>query len=217
MRLDRLSLRWLTSRLLRRSIGGVGLAIAVQATVFTSEAGLASEPGSTTITLFDGIGVLEDISDYAIGSADLTPTEDRILGFAAGQALGWLGDSVSLEVEGQVVRHYGRGDFWELGTTLVARWQGLALPKWLGGWRLFEGWSVGVGPSLTTEIPPLESDRGRISYVLNQLMIEFLDPVPAGSPVQPVDRIHHRSGIFGLINGIVGGSDYVGRGLQFRF
>lgn len=189
----------------------MGLAVAVQAGT------QAAEPGSTTITLFDGIGVLEDLTAYAIGSAELTPTEDRILGFAAGQALGWIGDSVSLDIEAQVVHHYGRGAFWEFGTTVVARWQGVTVPKWLGGWRLLEGWSVGIGPSVTTEIPPLEADRGRVSHVLNQLMIEILDPVPEGAPVQPVDRIHHRSGIFGLINGIVGGSDYIGRGLRFRF
>jgi hypothetical protein len=194
-----------------RAVAGLGLAAAVQGSA------LASEPGSTTITLFDGIGVLEDITEYAIGSAELTPTEDRILGLAAGQALGWLGDSVSLEVEGQLVRHYGRGGFWELGATLVARSQGVELPDWLGGSRVLDGWSIGIGPSVTTEIPPLESDRGRISYVLNQVMVEFLAPKPEGSPVQPVERIHHRSGIFGLINGIVGGSDYLGDGVQFRF
>lgn len=177
----------------------------------------AAEPGSTTITVFDGIGVLEDITEYAFGPSELTPTEDRLIGLAAGHAIGWLGDSLSLDVEGQVVYHYGRGDFWEVGTTLVARWRGVALPKWLGGFRLFDGFSIGVGPSITTEIPPLESDRGRVSYVLNQLMLEFMKPVPEGVTVQEIDRIHHRSGIFGLINGIVGGSDYIGRGIQFRF
>jgi hypothetical protein len=178
---------------------------------------VAAEPGPTTITIFDGVGVLEDFSQYALGRAGLTPTEDRILGFAAAQALGWIGDSLSLEVEAQVVHHHGRGDFWELGTALVARWRGLALPEWLGGLQLLDGWSVGIGPSITTEIPPLEADRGRFSHVLNQLVVELLLPVPDDAPVQPVERIHHRSGIFGLINGIVGGSDYIGQGIQLRF
>ena len=201
------------------STGGCGLKALVAGAVLAAgmQGAAAADPGSTTITIFDGVGVLEDISDYALGRAELTPTEDRILGLAAGHALGWIGDSLSLEVEGQVVRHYGRGDFWELGTTLVARWQGVALPDWLGGAQLLDGWSIGIGPSVTTEIPPLEADRGRFSHVLNQLMVELLAPVPEDAPVQPVARIHHRSGIFGLINGIVGGSDYIGQGLQFRF
>lgn len=194
-----------------RMVGIVGFASAL------SCAALAETPGSTTFTLFDGIGVLEDITEYALDSSDLTPTEDRIIGFAAGHALAWIGDSVSLDVEAQAVRHYGRGEFWELGTTLVARFQGVDLPKWLGGFTILDGASIGIGPSFTTEIPPLEADRGRISHMLNQVMVELVDPEPADGPVRLIDRVHHRSGIYGLINGIVGGSDYIGRGLQFRF
>ncbi|MEZ5665859.1 MAG: hypothetical protein R3F55_00145 [Alphaproteobacteria bacterium] len=177
----------------------------------------AGEPGDTTITLFDGIGVLEDITEYALGDAAVTPTEDRIIGLAASHALGWLGDSLSIEAETQAVYHYGRGNFGELGATLVARFDGVELPDWLGGMKILDGFSIGVGPSVTTAIPPLESDRGRISHVLNQLMLEYLDPMPEGAEVQTVERVHHRSGIFGLINGIVGGSDYLGRGIRFRF
>lgn len=177
----------------------------------------AGDAGSTTITLFDGIGVLEDITEYAQDAADLTETEDRILGIAVGQALGWLGDEVSLDVETQAVYHHGRGSFMEFGATLVARWQGLSLPKWLGGVRLLDGVSIGTGPSVTTDIPPLEAERGRISHVLNQVMVEFIGAEPDSGPVRPIGRVHHRSGIFGLIEGIVGGSDYIGRGLQFRF
>jgi hypothetical protein len=47
--------------------------------------------------------------------------------------------------------------------------------------------------------------------------VVMLGPMPDDAPVQPVERIHHRSGIFGLINGIVGGSDYIGQGIQLRF
>ena len=182
-----------------------------------AEPAAADDLGSTMITLFDGIGVLEDITEYALDRDGLTETEDRIVGLAVGHALGWLGDAISLDVETQAVYHHGRGSFMEFGTTLVARWQGLELPGWLGGFRLFDGFSIGTGPSVTTAIPPLEADRGRISHVLNQVMVEFLDAEPDGRPVRPVERVHHRSGIFGLIDGIVGGSDYLGRGLQFRF
>ena len=177
----------------------------------------AEQGYDTSITLYDGIGVLEDITEYAIGSAELSPTEDRIAGIAAGHVLGWVTDSLSIEAETQAVYHYGRGNFAEFGATLVARWSGLELPNWLGGFRLFDGISIGVGPSLTTAIPPLEADRGRISHFMNQVMVEYLDPVSDDVDAQTLDRVHHRSGVFGLIEGIVGGSDYLGRGVRFVF
>ena len=188
---------------------GLGLGLAGPAT--------ADDLGSTMITLFDGVGVLEDITEYALDRDGLTETEDRILGLAIGQAIGWLGDGLSLDVETQAVYHHGRGSFIELGAALVARWQGLSLPEWLGGVRLIDGFSIGTGPTVTTAIPPLEADRGRISHVLNQVVVEFLGGEPADGPLRPIGRVHHRSGIFGLIEGIVGGSDYIGEGLQLRF
>ncbi|WP_230531241.1 hypothetical protein [Microvirga roseola] len=118
-----------------------------------------------------------------------------------------------LELEGQVLRHFGDQSHWE-GT--------LALLFRTGQIPLFGGLSVnfafGEGLSYSSEPPNLEgSFRVEPSRLLNYLSFEA-DFTHASLPgVSIVPRIHHRSGIFGVIAPRESGSNYIGVGLRVDF
>ncbi|QOC23932.1 hypothetical protein IC757_07430 [Wenzhouxiangella sp. AB-CW3] len=119
------------------------------------------------------------------------------------------------ELEGQVVQHFGRQDHQELNLLLNARWTRFPWDHVIDTSAV-----VGWGQSFATEVPPLEprSDGDeRSTRLLNYLLVE-LDFAPPSHPEWGlVLRLHHRSGVFGLYNGVNGGSNYIGAGIRYRY
>lgn len=79
---------------------------------------------------------------------------------------------------------------------------------------------LAVGPSFVTKITPTErrkADNGEGSRLLNMFNPEIEVGVPGAPEWNGFLRLHHRSGIFGLINGVSGGSTYVMAGVRHRF
>ena len=115
-----------------------------------------------------------------------------------------------IEVEAQVLRHFGEQRHWE-GT--------LALLFRTGQLPLFGGLSVnlgfGEGLSYASERPSLEgSFRAEPSRFLNYLAVEAEFSHASLPGVYVVPRIHHRSGVFGLIAPRGSGSNFIGVGLR---
>lgn len=115
-----------------------------------------------------------------------------------------------IELEGQVLRHFGDQSHWE-GT--------LALMFRTGQIPLFGGLSVnlafGEGLSYASERPRLEgSFRVEPSRFLNYLAFEAEFSHASLPGVYFVPRIHHRSGIFGLIAERESGSNFIGAGIR---
>ncbi|MCG6905811.1 MAG: hypothetical protein LJE63_04230 [Desulfobacteraceae bacterium] len=119
--------------------------------------------------------------------------------------LGWEG-------EGQVVKHFGDQDHFEFNALVVARWHHFPWNR-----RLDTTLAVGEGLSWATETPELEKENhSHATQMLNYLMFE-LTLAPPGSRWYWSGRIHHRSGVFGLFDGVHGASDFIGMGLGYRF
>ena len=115
-----------------------------------------------------------------------------------------------IEIEGQALRHFGDQNHWE-GT--------LALMFRTGQIPLFRGLSVnlafGEGLSYASERPRLEgSFRVEPTRFLNYLAFEAEFSHPSLPGVSFVSRIHHRSGIFGVIAPKESGSNFIGAGLR---
>lgn len=115
-----------------------------------------------------------------------------------------------IELEGQVLRHFGDQTHWE-GT--------LALMFRTGQIPLFGGLSVniafGEGLSYASERPRLEgSFRVEPSRFLNYLALEAEFSHASLPGVYFVPRIHHRSGIFGVIAPRESGSNFIGAGIR---
>ena len=121
-------------------------------------------------------------------------------------------DGSSIELEGQIGRHFGLQDHAEVTLALLWRSRDFAMP-------LTNGWlnvAVGEGLSYALSRPAYEGiAHGREPRkFLNYLTFEaeFSHLSMPGVSVMP--RVHHRSGIFGVIAPRGSGSDFIGIGLR---
>ncbi len=121
----------------------------------------------------------------------------------------------SLEVEGQLVKHLGAQDHVEATGALVLRSGEIALGK-----QASVNLALANGLSYAFARPKYELGPGGIRGVASrnlQYHIGFeleLTPSPQAR-VHLVAKVHHRSGIYGLISPRTTGSNFIGAGLRF--
>jgi len=119
------------------------------------------------------------------------------------------------EWEAQVAKHFGAQTHWEFNALFALRWNRYPWDEYVR-----TSFAVGDGISYATEVPPLEArghaDTGS-TRVLNYILLEFALGLPSQPSWDLVMRIHHRSGIFGLIDGVDGGSNVIAVGLKYAF
>lgn len=79
--------------------------------------------------------------------------------------------------------------------------------------------AFGEGLSYTSELSRREEQyaSGETRKLLNYLAVEVGFALPGHPDWSLVYRIHHRSGIFGLMGGLKGVSDYYSLGIRFSF
>lgn len=165
------------------------------------------------VNLFYGAGKERDFSQIVTRPYKPRPTADRIAAIALGREIGRVhGGRLAFEVEGLYAYHWPRGPYHEVGIALNTRWLDFPWDRWLP-----TTFALGIGPSVTSSIPPIEQDRGHRSHILNQFNLELTMALPQAPHVALMGRIQHRSGVFGLINGVHGGSDFATVGLKWRF
>lgn len=169
------------------------------------------------VTLLYGTGTDRNLSELVTRPFSPAPTSDRIALLAFGRELHRTFDErLAFEIEGLYAYHWPNGHFHEVGVTLNSRWHDF---PWND--RLPTTFAIGVGPSYATKIPPIEASKGHRSKLLNQFNVEITtdltDRRTTDSNLAFVARLQHRSGIFGLINGVHGGSDFLTAGFKWRF
>jgi hypothetical protein len=119
--------------------------------------------------------------------------------------------ALTIEAEGQVVKHFGDQTHWEFNAIpIVLRWHRFPWSE-----RVATSAAFGLGLSYATELPPVEVALEGESH---QTLVYWLLEMTAG----PKDarwavslRIHHRSVAYGLM-GDDGGMNAVGLGLRYR-
>lgn len=168
--------------------------------------------GNWALTVYGGVGTDGGIEDFPGLDADFN---DAYMGAAAlSRELARWRDSAALEVEGQVAQHFRKQDHAEGNLLLVARW--LDFP-WNGSVRTSV--AIGEGVSYATSVPEIERERSpdKTSRLLNYMLLELELAPPDEERWSFVTRIHHRSGVFGLYDGVSKGSNILGAGLKYRF
>jgi len=120
------------------------------------------------------------------------------------------------EIEGQFAQNEGLQRNWETNLLAIFRWNTFLWERWLPTTV-----AIGEGFSYASQNPYLEQahhePRGT-HRTLNYLLFEItLAPLIAEGHWSLVARIHHRSGVFGRLHNVWGGSDYVGTGIKFVF
>jgi hypothetical protein len=134
---------------------------------------------------------------------------------ALGKELTDYRNSVGIEVEGQIATHSGSQDHEEINALLTLRW--LRFP-----WDPYIDTSFGFGNgvSYATEDPPLEireADDHRTAQWLYYMMVEWAFSLPDLPQWSPFIRVHHRSSVFGAVDGLFSGSNFVGLGIRRYF
>jgi hypothetical protein len=140
-------------------------------------------------------------------------TSYQIAGLAVSRKIASLTRHVDLEGEGQVIKHMGGQHHEEFNALINARW--LTFP-----WNdhLRTTFAVGNGLSYATRTAALEeSMHGKTSLLLDCMMFELTVALPDHPRWSLAWRVHHRSGVFGLFNGVEGASNAMGLGLKYRF
>lgn len=182
-------------------VGAAALAAAVSAPAPAAEPNAASVfAGRLTDNKWREIAALDDIGlrdAYLLGAA---------LSREVGGGVRW-----AVEVEGQVVKHFGSEQHWELNGVLLGRWR--AFP-----WDATLPTSVafGIGPSYATEVPPEEVAMNGASARLLLYWTVELELSRPDRPFSAFARLHHRSNGYGVF-AETGGSNWLALGLRRRF
>ena len=134
--------------------------------------------------------------DFVLHTNRLRLTDSRLLAVTLARRLGTYKNRASLEIEGQVVKHfYDIQDHWEINALLTARWDAFFWDKYLDTSVAF-----GLGPSYATEKPEIEAILDReTSQWLAYWMIELEMGLPAYPGVSFITRLHHRSDAFRIV------------------
>ncbi len=207
---------------LKRSACATALALACVATP-----ALAQQPNSpNAVTFLVGRGTDTDFTQvltqpWTTNFVDLTlvgVTYSYRLGtlneLFGSDTLGYFGDHLMIEPEAGAAYRFGfesQGEFWG---SLYFRYDGLP-------WNdtIYTTLALNTGLSILTETSEFERDRsnGDSSLVLHNFSPEITFASPDNKDIELVLRLHHRSGIFGTIDGVYSGSSFVTTGLRVRF
>lgn len=124
----------------------------------------------------------------------------------------------AIEWEANIAKHFGKQNNFELNFIIFGRVH-------LSPFDQFAdvNFAFGEGISYASAIPYYERIRWpKRSQLLNNMTFELEFDLPylkpdAISELTAVVRLHHRSGIFGLFNGVHGASNVVALGLRARY
>lgn len=139
--------------------------------------------------------------------------DSYLLAVSAAKRIGSFKEWINLELEGQIVKHFGDQDHMEFNTLFVGRW--LPFP-----WDSFinTSFAAGGGLSLATETPEIEKrNHSNTSRFLAYLLLELAFSLPDFHQWSLIARIHHRSGMGGLFNDVHGASNAWGLGIKYAF
>jgi len=132
-----------------------------------------------------------------------------------GKELGTIKDFIGYELEGQLAWHSGEQDNGELNCAFTLRWLPFFWDKYLD-----TSFAFGNGLSYATSDPELEireGDENETSQLLYYILVELAFSLPQQPQWDLFVRIHHRSSVFGAIDNITTGSNFVGLGLRYKF
>lgn len=170
----------------------------------------AAPPGDSSLSLYAGSLTNDNWRQSLSGQADFV--DAHLLAVALGRTL-WRseGRALSLEAEGNVARHWGMQEHWEVNAMLTARWHRFPWDK-----RMATSIAFGAGPSYATKVPAAEvandgsSEKGLLYWHLE------LTLGPPKADWSALFRLHHRSTGYGAF-GEAGGGNALTAGVRWFF
>jgi hypothetical protein len=132
-----------------------------------------------------------------------------------GKELGTYKNMIGCEIEGQVALHSGMQHHGEANGAFTLRWLPFVWDRYID-----TSFAFGNGLSYATSDPELEireGDENKTNKILYYILVELSFALPREPQWNLFVRIHHRSSVFGLIDNISTGSNFVGLGLRYKF
>ena len=162
------------------------------------------------VSLYGGRACYDDLANIL---SEKEYVDSYVAVFAVGKGLAGYKHYLRLEGEGQVAKHWGEQDHYEFNALLGLRWLPFPWDRYLD-----TSFAVGGGLSYATAEPEIEVEKNdRTARLLGYLMFELAVVVPQQPKWTLFARVHHRSGAYGLFDGVSGGSNVVGAGLRYAF
>ncbi len=169
------------------------------------------------VTFFGGVA----IDDVAFSETVLQPWNgtwgsDTFLGLAGSYQLARFWRWFTVEPELGVGTRLGETDSVEAWGALYFRFDGFPWNRWL-----YTTVAASVGLNWISSLPVAEAGtptapEANTSQVLHYFSPELTFALPQHRQYEFVVRYHHRSGIFGAINGVEDGSNVIAFGLRYR-
>ena len=149
--------------------------------------------GPFAVTVFGGWMTDNDWQDV-FTPWNLDFRHATLLGVAGSRRIWRYDDNISFEVEGQVVRYFGKQDNWEFNLPFLVRWAPFPWDD-----KIDTSIAFGFGPSYASEVPSEEVAReGDSQRWLVYWVFELALGLP-DSKWRGVFRLHHRSEAFGIV------------------
>jgi hypothetical protein len=186
-----------------------------------------SEPAANSILVFGGTAAEGSLVGTAFTPWSIEFADVNIVGASIAHrfgtlneitgdfGLGRLGDAVSVEAEIGTARRFGIDDGSEVWTALYFRYDDLPWNE-----TVYTTIALNTGFNLLLQGSDFEVDSGsgqHASRLLHYLAPEITFADPDYKNLELVVRLHHRSGIFGLMDDFISGSTFVSAGVRFRF
>ena len=162
-------------------------------------------------TLFFGAAFQEHLRDIFTFQARFED-DTYVAGMALSRDIYRYKHWFSLELEGQVANHWGdAADQWEFVGVFVFRYLNFPWNK-----HVPTSFAIGEGLSYYTELSELElDDSADATKLTNYILLELTIGYPSLPRWDLALRVHHRSGIYGLISNA--GSNYLCAALKYSF
>lgn len=163
--------------------------------------------------LYGGIGSRADLGEVLL--FDIHFVNSQFIGGVINREMfTFFRGHFSFELEGQVLRHVGRQDNWEINGLYAVRFNTFPWDDFVD-----TSFAVGSGLSYATSTPVIEEEEhpGDTSKLMHYLMFELAFGLPQYPEWSLATRIHHRSGVYGLFGGANGGSNFLASGLRYNF
>ncbi len=153
-------------------------------------------------------GVIEDLPGL---SSNFEQT--WFAGVGLTREFGQWGESLTWEVEGQAIKHFGWQTNWEFNAILSARWRRFPWNR-----RVSTSFAVSGGLSWADKVPKMEAalDDSE-ARMLVYLGFEFAFADPDTPDRIFAIRLHHRSSAYGAFGPTGDGSNFVAVGIRRRF
>lgn len=186
-----------------------------------------SVPGNDAIAIFAGqatwTNYIEtlyapwsmDMADIGVVAGSYSHRFGSVNDLTGGMLPSAIGDHLFIEGELGLSARFGDESLGEGWAAAYLRYDNLPWNDWV-----YTTIGVNTGVSYLTDISEFERSRdnnGKAAHLLHYMGPEITFANPDNKNLEFLVRYHHRSGVFGLFDGVVSGSTFITAGVRYRF